>query len=51
MDVNYYDSVMLPRILENVKAVVAEYSAENLVAKRGELSDEIFSRLPDHPPA
>ena len=45
--VNYYDSVMLPRILENVKAVVAEYSAENLVAKRGELSDEILSRLTD----
>ena len=45
--VNYYDSVVLPRILENVKAVVAEYSAENLVAKRGELSDEILSRFTD----
>ena len=45
--VNYYDSVVLPRILENVKAVVAEYSAENLVAKRGELSDEILTRLTD----
>ena len=43
--VNYYESVVLPRILENVKAVVAEYSAENLVAKRGELSDEILTRL------
>ena len=45
--VNYYASVVLPRILENVKAVVAEYSAENLVAKRGELSDEILTRLTD----
>lgn len=44
---NYYESVVLPRILENVKAVVAEYSAENLVAKRGELSDEILTRLTD----
>lgn len=45
--VNYYESVVLPRILENVKAVVAEYSAENLVAKRGELSVEILTRLTD----
>ena len=45
--VNYYESVVLPRILENVKAVVAEYSAENLVAKRGELSDEILTRPTD----
>ena len=45
--VNYYESIVLPRILENVKAVVAEYSAENLVAKRGELSDEILTRLTD----
>ena len=45
--VNYYESVVLPRILENVKAVVAEYSAENLVAKRGELSDEILTSLTD----
>ena len=45
--VNYYESVVLPRILENVKEVVAEYSAENLVAKRGELSDEILTRLTD----
>ena len=45
--VNYYESVVLPRILENVKAVVAEYSADNLVAKRGELSDEILTRLTD----
>ena len=45
--VNYYESVVLPRILENVKAVIAEYSAENLVAKRGELSDEILTRLTD----
>lgn len=42
---NYYDNVMLPRILENVKAVFARYTAENLVANRDLLSTEICSAL------
>lgn len=42
---NYYDNVMLPRILENVKAVFARYTAENLVANRDLLSEEICTAL------
>lgn len=42
---NYYDNVMLPRILENVKAVFAEYTAENLVANRSSLSDEVLEAM------
>lgn len=37
----YYDSIIYPRILENTKAVFSRYSAENLVAKRDTLSDQI----------
>ena len=36
---NYYDNVMFPRIQENTKAVFSQYTAENLIAKRDELSD------------
>lgn len=39
--INYYDNVMYPRILENTKAVFSQYSAENLIAMRNELSDVI----------
>lgn len=39
--INYYDNVMYPRILENTKAVFSRYSAENLIAKRNDLSDMI----------
>ena len=38
---NYYDNVMHPRIQENVKAVIAQYTAENLIGKRDILSDQI----------
>ena len=38
---NYYDNVMYPRIQENVKAVIAHYTAENLIGKRDILSDQI----------
>ena len=41
----YYTTVMEPRIHENVKAVFAKYSAENLVASREILSDEIAQLL------
>lgn len=37
----YYDNVVLPRILENTKAVFSQYSAENLIAKRDVLSNDI----------
>lgn len=36
---DYYDNVMYPRVLENTKAVFSQYTAENLIAKRDELSD------------
>ena len=38
---NYYDNVMLPRILENTKATFSKYTAENLISKRDLLSDSI----------
>lgn len=37
----YFDNVMLPRIMENTKAVYSKYTAENLIANRDRLSDEI----------
>lgn len=39
--INYYENVMYPRILENTKAVFSQYSAENLIARRNTLSDQI----------
>ena len=42
---NYYDNVMFPRIQENTKAVFAAYSAENLIAKRDNLSDQIAEAM------
>lgn len=38
---NYYENIMFPRIQENTKAVIAQYTAENLIAKRDALSDQI----------
>lgn len=38
---NYYENVMLPRILENTKATFSKYTAENLISKRDLLSDSI----------
>ena len=38
---DYYDNVMFPRIQENTKAVFSQYTAENLIAKRDELSDMV----------
>ncbi len=43
--VNYYSTVMLPRIMENVKAVFSKYSAENLVGARETLSLQIKDLL------
>jgi len=42
---NYYDNIILPRALENVKAVFANYTAENLIANREILSGEIVSAM------
>ena len=39
--IHYYENVMYPRILENTKAVFSRYTAENLIAKRNDLSNMI----------
>ncbi len=41
----YYDNIVFPRIQENTKAVFSKYSAENLVANRDMLSDQIHDNL------
>lgn len=38
---NYYESVMLPRIQENIKAVFAQYTAEGLISHREQLSTNV----------
>ena len=38
---NYYENIMFPRIQENTKAVFSQYTAENLIAKRDMLSDQV----------
>lgn len=43
--VSYYDTVMTPRIQEAVKSVVAQYTADELVESRNELSDKIMEIL------
>lgn len=42
---NYYENIILPRALENVKAVFANYTAENLIANREALSGEIVAAM------
>ena len=39
--INYYENIMFPRIQENTKAVFSQYTAENLIAKRDLLSDQV----------
>lgn len=39
--VAYYDTIMLPRLMEHVKAVFARFTAENLVEVRAKLSNQI----------
>ncbi|MBQ3153666.1 MAG: prohibitin family protein [Clostridia bacterium] len=43
--VSYYETVMIPRIQEAVKSVVAQYTADELVENRNELSDKIMGIL------
>lgn len=43
--VNYYDTVMLPRIMENLKATFSKYTAENLVGARETLSKQVLNQL------
>lgn len=39
--VNYYETIVLPKAYESVKAIFAKYTAEQLVSRRSELSIEI----------
>lgn len=43
--VNYLDILIVPRILEDVKAVVSQYTAEELIANRSALSESIREQL------
>ena len=43
--INYYDNVVYPRILENTKAVFAQFTAEELVGNRQSLSIQIQQKL------
>ena len=43
--VDYYNTIMVPRIQSAVKQYVAEYTAEQLVEKRSELSEKIYAQL------
>lgn len=38
----YADTLIAPRLFENVKIVVGRYTAENLIAKRDVLTDEVL---------
>ncbi len=41
----YFTILVMPRLLENTKAVFSQYTAENLVAARADLSQTIRERL------
>lgn len=43
--VNYFDTVVVPRLLEDIKGITSKYTAENLVANRTELSAKISEVL------
>ncbi len=43
--INYYDTVIVPRVQEAVKAMTAKYDAENLVSSREELAIAIEDKL------
>jgi regulator of protease activity HflC (stomatin/prohibitin superfamily) len=43
--VNYYETVVEPNIMQSVKNVMAQYTAENLVGARDELAGKIESNL------
>ena len=44
---SYYDTIILPRIQESVKSMIAKYDAEELIENREKLSDEIKVDLTD----
>ena len=42
---NYKDTLIVPRLLENVKIVFGRYTAENLISKRDLLADEVLALM------
>ncbi len=42
---DYYNTIILPRIAESVKSMIAKYNAESLIASREQLSQEIRADL------
>lgn len=42
---NYRDTLIAPRLLENVKIVFGRYTAENLISKRDILADEVLTLM------
>lgn len=42
---NYAEILIQPRIMEDVKIVIAKYTAENLIANRQNAADEIFELI------
>lgn len=43
--INYKETLIAPRLLENVKIVIGRYTAENLIARRDVLADEILTLM------
>lgn len=43
----YFDKIVMPKVLESVKAIFAKYTAEDLIASRSVLSKEIEAILVD----
>lgn len=41
----YSDTLVAPRLFENVKIVIGRYTAENLIAKRDLLADEVLTLM------
>lgn len=41
----YFDKIVIPKVLESVKAIFAKYTAEDLIASRSSLSKEIEAIL------
>lgn len=41
----YSDTLIAPRLFENVKIVIGRYTAENLIAKRDILADEVLTLM------
>ena len=42
---NYYETVIQPKVIENVKKVMAQYTAEKLVSSRSEVAQNIEKEL------